>query len=72
MTNDKKYIVRMTNAKCPGGLYIRAFDDLGIAQEYADKMICELDKYNRSHIVDARSIFYAYADHTTKICVSDE
>ena len=65
------YIVRMTNAKCPGGLYIKAFDDLGIAQEYADKMICELDKYNKSRIVDARSL-YAYADHTTKIFVSNE
>lgn len=65
------YIVRMTNAKCPDGLYIKAFDDLRIAQEYADKMICELDKYNRSHIVDARSL-YAYADNTTKIFVSNE
>ena len=65
------YIVRMTNAKCPGGLYIKAFDDLGIAQRYADKMICELDKYNKSRIVDARSL-YAYADHTTKIFVSNE
>lgn len=65
------YIVRMTNAKCPDGLYIKAFDDLGIAQEYADKMICELDKYNKSNIVDARSL-YAYADHTTKIFVSNE
>lgn len=65
------YIVRMTNAKCPDGLYIKAFDDLGIAQEYADKMICELDKYNKSRIVDARSL-YAYADHTTKIFVSNE
>ena len=65
------YIVRMTNAKCPDGLYIRAFDDLGIAQEYADKMICELDKYNKSNIIDARSL-YAYADNTTKIFVSDE
>lgn len=65
------YIVRMTNAKCPDGLYIRAFDDLGIAQEYADKMICELDKYNKSNIVDARNL-YAYADHTTKIFVSNE
>ena len=66
------YIVRMTNAKCPGGLYIRAFDDLGIAQRYADKMICELDKYNKSRIVDARSLFYTYADNTTKIFVSNE
>lgn len=65
------YIVRMTNAKCPDGLYIKAFDDLGIAQEYADKMICELDKYNKSRIVDARSL-YAYADNTTKIFVSNE
>ena len=65
------YIVRMTNAKCPGGLYIKAFDDLGIAQEYADKMICELDEYNKSNIVDARNL-YAYADHTTKIFVSNE
>lgn len=65
------YIVRMTNAKCPDGLYIKAFDDLGIAQEYADKMICELDKYNKSNIVDARNL-YAYADHTTKIFVSNE
>lgn len=66
------YIVRMTNAKCPGGLYIKAFDDLGIAQRYADKMICELDKYNKSRIVDARSLFYTYADNTTKIFVSNE
>lgn len=66
------YIVRMTNAKCPDGLYIKAFDDLGIAQEYADKMICELDKYNKSRIVDARSLFYTYADNTTKIFVSNE
>lgn len=66
------YIVRMTNAKCPDGLYIKAFDDLGIAQEYADKMICELDEYNKSRIVDARSLFYTYADNTTKIFVSDE
>ena len=66
------YIVRMTNAKCPGGLYIKAFDDLGIAQRYADKMICELDKYNKSRIVDARSLFYTYADTTTKIFVSNE
>lgn len=65
------YIVRMTNAKCPDGLYIKAFDDLGIAQEYADKMICELDEYNKSRIVNARSL-YAYADHTTKIFVSNE
>lgn len=65
------YIVRMTNAKYPDGLYIKAFDDLGIAQEYADKMICELDEYNKSRIVDARSL-YAYADHTTKIFVSNE
>ena len=65
------YIVRMTNAKYPNGLYIRAFDDLGIAQGYADKMISELDKYNKSRIVDARSL-YAYADHTTKIFVSNE
>ena len=65
------YIVRMTNAKYPDGLYIKAFDDLGIAQEYADKMICELDKYNKSNIVDARSL-YAHADHTTRIFVSDE
>ena len=66
------YIVRMTNAKCPDGLYIKAFDDLGIAQRYADKMICELDKYNKSRIVDARSLFYTYADNTTKIFVSNE
>ena len=66
------YIIRMTNAKCPGGLYIKAFDDLGIAQRYADKMICELDKYNKSRIVDARSLFYTYADNTTKIFVSNE
>ena len=65
------YIVRMTNAKYPDGLYIKAFDDLGIAQEYADKMICELEEYRRSHIVDARSL-YAHADHTTRIFVSDE
>ena len=65
------YIVRMTNAKYPDGLYIKAFDDLGIAQEYADKMICELGEYNKSNIVDARSL-YAYADHTTRIFVSDE
>ena len=65
------YIVRMTNAKYPDGLYIKAFDDLGIAQEYADKMICELEEYNKSNIVDARSL-YAYADHTTRIFVSDE
>ena len=65
------YIVRMTNAKYPDGLYIRAFDDLGIAQEYADKMIGGLDEYRRSRIVDARSL-YAYADHTTRIFVSDE
>lgn len=65
------YIVRMTNAKCPGGLYIKAFDDLGIAQEYADDMTSGLDEYNKSHIVDARSL-YACADHTTKIFVSDE
>ena len=66
------YIVRMTNAKYPDGLYIKAFDDLGIAQRYADKMICELDKYNKSRIVDARSLFYTYADNTTKIFVSNE
>lgn len=66
------YIVRMTNAKCPDGLYIKAFDDLGIAQEYADDMTSKLDEYNKSRIVDARSLFYAYADHTTKIFVSDE
>lgn len=65
------YIVRMTNAKYPDGLYIRAFDDLGIAQEYADKMIGGLDEYRRSRIVDARSL-YAHADHTTRIFVSDE
>ena len=65
------YIVRMTNAKYPDGLYIKAFDDLGIAQEYADKMIGGLDEYNKSHIVDARSL-YAHADHTTRIFVSDE
>ena len=65
------YIVRMTNAKYPDGLYIRAFDDLGIAQEYADIMIGGLDEYRRSRIVDARSL-YAYADHTTRIFVSDE
>ena len=65
------YIVRMTNAKCPDGLYIRAFDDLGIAQGYADIMIGELDEYRRSRIVDAHSL-YAYADHTTRIFVSDE
>ena len=65
------YIVRMTNAKYPDGLYIKAFDDLGIAQECADKMICELEEYNKSNIVDARSL-YAYADHTTRIFVSDE
>ena len=65
------YIVRMTNLECPDGLYIRAFDDLGIAQKYADKMICELSEYNTSHIVDARSL-YACADHTTKIFVSNE
>lgn len=65
------YIVRMTNAKCPGGLYIRAFDDLGIAQRYADDMTSKLDEYNKSRIVDARSI-YAYADNTTKIFVSNE
>ena len=65
------YIVRMTNAKCPDGLYIRAFDDPEIAQGYADKMIRELDEYNKSNIVDAHSL-YAYADHTTRIFVSDE
>lgn len=65
------YIVRMTNAKYPDGLYIKAFDDLGIAQRYADDMISKLDEYNKSRIVDARSL-YAYADHTTKIFVSNE
>ena len=65
------YIVRMTNAKYPDGLYIRAFDDLRIAQGYADKMIRELDEYNKSNIVNAYSL-YAYADHTTRIFVSDE
>ena len=65
------YIVRMTNAKYPGGLYIRAFDDPEIAQKYADKLTCEFDEYKRSRIVDARSL-YTYADHTTRIFVSDE
>ena len=65
------YIVRMTNAKCPDGLYIRAFDNPEIAQGYADIMIGGLDEYRRSHIVDARNL-YAYADHTTRIFVSNE
>ena len=65
------YIVRMTNAKYPDGLYIKAFDNPEIAQEYADKMISGLDEYRRSRIVDARSL-YRYADHTTRIFVSDE
>lgn len=65
------YIVRMTNAKYPDGLYIRAFDDPEIAQKYADKLICEFDEYKRSPIVDARSL-YTYADHTTRIFVSNE
>ena len=65
------YIVRMTNAKCPDGLYIRAFDNPEIAQGYADIMIGGLDEYRRSRIVDARSL-YAYADHTTRIFVSNE
>ena len=65
------YIVRMTNAKCPDGLYIRAFDNPEIAQGYADIMIGGLDEYRKSHIVDARSLF-AHADHTTRIFVSDE
>ena len=65
------YIVRMTNAKYPDGLFIRAFDDPEIAQGYADKMIRELDEYNKSNIVNAYSL-YAYADHTTRIFVSDE
>ena len=65
------YIVRMTNAKYPDGLYIRAFDDPEIAQKYADTLICGLDEYNKSNIVSAYSL-YAYADHTTKIFVSNE
>ena len=65
------YIVRMTNAKYPDGLYIRAFDDPEIAQKYADKMIGGLDEYRRSRIVDAHSL-YAHADHTTRIFVSNE
>ena len=65
------YIVRMTNAKYPDGLYIRAFDDPEIAQKYADKMICGHDEYRGSRIVDAYSL-YAHADHTTRIFVSDE
>ena len=65
------YIVRMTNAKYPDGLYIKAFDNPEIAQGYADKMISGLDEYRRSRIVDARSL-YRYADHTTRIFVSDE
>ena len=65
------YIVRMTNAKCPDGLYIRAFDNPEIAQGYADIMIGGLDEYRKSHIVDARSLF-AHADHTTRIFVSNE
>lgn len=65
------YVIRMTNAKYPNGLYIRAFDDLEIAQKYADIMIGGLDEYRRSRIVDTHSL-YAHADHTTRVFVSNE
>lgn len=65
------YIVRMTNLNNPDGLYIQACKTYDIAMDMCDTLRKDLNTYNNSNIVDARSLF-RYSDHSTRFIITDE
>ena len=71
MTNDKKYVVRMTTKDNPDGYRLAAYDDMDDMLNAVHEAEIKLNDYRNSHIVDARS-FYRYADETSRIIYTIE
>lgn len=71
MTNDKKYVVRMTTKDNPDGYWLAAYNDMGDMLNAVHEAEIRLNNYRKSHIVDARST-YRYADKTSRIIYTIE
>ena len=71
MTNDKKYVVRMTTKDNPDGYYLATYDNMDDTLNVVHEAEIKLNDYRNSHIVDARN-FYRYADETSRIIYTIE